>query len=110
MFLDVENRDAIPVRISDLLYQELLECEVEPPIAGSPLASHHQFSQGMLNAEKISSTEWEAELSEDGLVFLLNIALPTNMEMWYSWGTLEGNALLEDAKAILDEFNVYYPY
>ena len=110
MFLDVENRDAIPVRMPDFLYQELLECEVESLTAENPLASHHQFSQGMLNAEKVSSTEWEVELSEDGLVFLLNIALPQGMEMWYSWGTIEGVSLLEQAKTILDEFNVYYPY
>ena len=109
MLLDFENKDAIPVKMSDRLYGELRDCEVDASIDVNPLASEHQFMQAMLNAEKRDSW-WYLEISEDGLVYLLNIALPTNMEMWYSWGDEFGQELLSDAKIVMDEFDVYYPY
>ena len=109
MIIDFENRDAIPVRMTDRLYSELQDCEVDPSTDVNPLASDHHFFQAMLNAEQ-EGQMWHLEISEDGLVYLLNIALPTHMEMWYSWGDEYGHNLLNDAKDVMDEFDVYYPY
>jgi hypothetical protein len=104
-----EDRDAIPVEIPDALYLELFDCEVDPFDGNFTLASHHQFAQSLLNAEQ-NGNIWEADFTEDALVYLLNISLPYHMEMWYTWGDDQGELLLEHAKDILDEFNTYYPY
>lgn len=108
MFYNYENRDRIVVELPTTLYLELMDCEVESPIDGLS-NSHNQFVKSMLKAEEVNEV-WETELDEDGFTYLLNIALPTYMEMWYSWGDDLGEKLLNEAKSVLDNFDVYYPY
>jgi hypothetical protein len=109
------NDDAISLTLPNTLYTELFDSEVDgldicaenlSPILGS----HFQFAQGMVSAEKVSPSEWLVELTEDALIYLVNIALPANMEMWSGWGTIEGSLLMRQAKRFLDSRDIYYPY
>jgi hypothetical protein len=102
--------DILDIEIPDDLYNELFECEVNPYSSEDIRGGHHQFSQAMINAESMSGSMWLVELSRDAFLHLVNVALPTHMEMWYSWGDEEGFKLLNQAKEFLDEHDISYPY
>jgi len=107
-----DSDDTVSLHLPTDLYQELFDCEVDPyeTANDSPAGSQHQFVQAMILAEDVGGDEVFIELTPDALVYFLNTALPTNMEMWTSWGSIEGDELLAQAKQILDDYNVYYPY
>lgn len=102
------NYDEIPISLPSKLYDELMACEVDSYDEGEN-ASQHQFCQAMLKAEKQNRVA-NLIITEDGLVYLMNVALPTNMEMWYTWNNTDGKALITQAKRFLDAYNVSYPY
>jgi len=99
------------IKIPRHLYQELFDCEIDPYTSDDMDGSHHQFSRAMLEAEHLVENDFiSVELSEDAFVYLMNIVLPSNMEMWYSWGDLDGDNLLMEAKSLYNHFGIYCPY
>ena len=106
------NSNSISLHMSTALYTELFDCEIEPYDTETDiiLGSQGQFISSMLHAEHVSDTSVYLQMSDDAFVYLVNIVLPQNMEMWFAWGSVEGDILMEEAKHFLDEFNVPYPY
>lgn len=98
------------IEIPRFLYQELLDCEVDPYTSDEMLGEQHQFSKAMLEAEFLDDGPAHVPMSEDAFVYLMNMALPQNMEMWYSWGDEDGESLLEAAKSVYSHYGIYCPY
>ena len=106
-----ENYDNNSVHIPQNLFRELMDSVVDT-YEENDIASYHQFCRGMITSESsCSSTKYmHVQLTDDALVYLLNIALPENMEMWYGWNDEVGQDLITEAKFVLSAFNVPSPY
>lgn len=100
----------ITIEISNNLFQELFECEVDPYSSDEMNGSHHQFSQAMITAKVCENGSFLIDMTSDAFVYLVNEALPAHMEMWYSWGDEWGSQLLNAAKQVLDNHDIPYPY
>ena len=98
------------ITIPDFFYEELIACDVDPFLDEEIPASHHQLSQALLEAEMDEDGLWGVDLTEDALVHLINVTLPTHMEMWYSWNDDKGQDLIDAASKVLGSYDAFNPY
>lgn len=90
------------------LYHELYATEVDT-YEDNEVASKQHLAKAFLNATE-QKTGRLFELDEDTFVYLVNQVFLGNMEMWSTWRNEEGEIFLAQAKGILNEFNLYYPF
>ena len=90
------------------LYYELLSCESEPPDFYDE-EGYEEFHEAMLNAES-DELSFDLLLNETGWSYLIRIVVFIYMEMWYTWGSEEGDELLNEARAFLNTHDIFYPY
>lgn len=98
--------ELLEIKMGEELYQELFATEVDT-YDGHGKENKQILAKALLQAK---IPKWTIVLDDDGFFYFVNVVLPTNMEMWYTWNSVDGERLLKQAKEILNTFHIYYPY
>lgn len=113
--MEYPESEIVQISMDLVLYNQLFDNEVDSMEIDDIPLNHRgitaQFIQGMLRAE--INEEYEialVSLTQDAIDYLLQDVLPLNMEMWYNWGTEEGNQLIDYGRDIYTELDEYCPY